>query len=234
MVSRSRAETVGLFMVDKPAGPTSHDCVQRLRRAYRERRVGHTGTLDPFATGLLLICMGRATRLARFFSELPKTYEARIRFGFATDTYDATGKATTDRVPVSWDESLLKETLAAFEGRQLQTPPPFSAKKIGGQRAHRLARAGKAATPDPVWVDVSSIRLLEWSGEEAVVEVSVSSGTYIRSLAHDIGKRLETGAHLSALRRTEIGGFSVEHASAYDAFLASRGGIASLPACLAR
>lgn len=216
----SPPDATGVLLLDKPAGPTSHDCVRIVRRAFAERRVGHTGTLDPFATGLLPICVGRATRLARFFTSLPKTYRATIRFGVSTDTYDVTGKTTGERLAIDWDEATLREMLAGFEGRQLQTPPNFSAKKVGGVRAHRLARQGRAATPEPVWVTISELSLLDWSGQDAVVDATVSSGTYIRSLAHDLGGRLGSGAHLAQLRRTQIGEFSVEDAVDCDALVA--------------
>lgn len=202
----------GVLLVDKPSGPTSHDIVVSVRRILREKRCGHTGTLDPFATGLMMLCLGRATRLARFLSGADKTYLATIHFGYATDTYDRTGKpvgAIVDYCPEARD---LSPALTEFVGAQLQRPPAYSAKKVSGKRAYELARAGESVSPKPVEVNIRSIELLELAGATARLEVAVSSGTYIRSLAHDLGERLGCGAHLSELRRTRVASFSVSEA----------------------
>jgi tRNA pseudouridine55 synthase len=202
----------GVLLIDKSSGPTSHDVVASVRRILGQKRCGHTGTLDPFATGLMMLCLGRATRLARFLSGADKTYVATIRFGYATDTFDRTGKPVGPIALHSPDPEELARTLAGFVGAQMQRPPAFSAKKIGGKRAYELARAGESVSPKPVEVTIRSLELLELDGATARLEVTVSSGTYIRSLAHDVGKRLGCHAHLSELRRTRVAAFSVSHA----------------------
>ena len=202
----------GIILVDKPKGPTSHDVVQSVRRLAAQRRCGHTGTLDPFATGLLPLCLGGATRLARFVSDTAKTYVAVLRFGFATDTYDLTGKPLGPAVDVSLDRGVLESTLTEFLGDQDQVPPAFAAKKINGQRMYQLARAGRPTPARPVKVVIHAIRLVEMGGDRVTLEAEVGAGTYIRSLAHDLGNRLGLGAHLVELRRTRVGPFRVEQA----------------------
>ncbi len=202
----------GVLLIDKPTGLTSHDVVARVRKRLAQRRVGHTGTLDPFASGLMVLCVGRATRLARFFSATTKTYIAAVHFGYSTDTYDRTGQPVGEIRDVAPELSELESGLASFQGRQTQVPPVYSAKKMGGTRLHRLARQGIAVTPPPVEVEFHAIELLELDGPRARIEVSVSSGTYIRSLAQDLGHRLGTGAHLAELRRTRVGSFLVSEA----------------------
>jgi len=202
----------GIILVDKPKGPTSHDVVQTVRRLAGQRRCGHTGTLDPFATGLLPLCLGRATRLARFVSDTAKTYVAVVRFGFATDTYDHTGQPLGPAVDVSLDRGALESKLTEFLGDQDQVPPPFAAKRINGQRMYQLARAGRPVPARPVRVVIHAIRLVEMEGDRVTLEAEVGAGTYIRSLAHDLGNRLGWGAHLVELRRTRVGPFRVEQA----------------------
>ena len=202
----------GVLLIDKPTGLTSHDVVARVRKRLALRRVGHTGTLDPFASGLMVLCVGRATRLARFFSATAKTYIATVHFGYGTDTYDRTGQPVGEVRDASPELSELKRCLASFQGRQMQVPPVYSAKKIGGTRLHRLARQGIAVTPSPVEVEFHTIELLKLDGPRARIELSVSSGTYIRSLAQDLGHLLGTGAHLAELRRTRVGSFLVSEA----------------------
>jgi tRNA pseudouridine55 synthase len=202
----------GVLLIDKPAGPTSHDVVALVRRVLREKRCGHTGTLDPFATGLLMLCLGRATRLARFFSGADKTYVATLHFGYATDTYDRTGTPQGDVRDHHPDPEALAQLLQGFVGRQLQRPPAFSAKKIGGKRLYQLAREGTPVEARPVEVDIRALELLKVDGARADIEVTVSSGTYIRSLAYDVGEKLGCGAHLSELRRIRVGSFSVSDA----------------------
>ena len=224
----------GALAIDKPVGPTSHDVVARVRRALGERRIGHTGTLDPLASGLLLLVLGRATRLARFLTASDKTYEAEIRLGVATDTYDALGAPTTapyaGPMPSSAD---VERALEAFRGTFLQQPPAYSAKKIDGQRSYKLARANRSTRPAlpaypappadpglpanpvlpaPVSVTAHAIDLTACDGDVVTLRVDCSSGFYVRSLAHDLGQRLGTGAHLTALRRTRSGGCTLASA----------------------
>ena len=206
----------GVLLVDKPSGPTSYDIVARVRRILDEKRCGHTGTLDPFATGLLILCLGRATRLSRFLTAAFKSYVATIRFGYATDTYDRTGTPLGDVRDYEPERDVLVRTLSSFEGRQMQRPPAFSAKKLGGKRLYQLAREGVPVTARPVEVEIRELELLDIEGAEARIRVTVSSGTYIRSLAHDVGEKLGAGAHLSELRRTDIASFSVSDAIDMD------------------
>jgi tRNA pseudouridine55 synthase len=208
--------TSGLLLLDKAKGPTSHDVVQAVRALTGERRCGHTGTLDPFATGLLPLCLGRATRLARFVANDSKTYSATIRFGYATDTYDATGRMVGSKSEAELTPEVLKRLLPDFIGSQEQVPPPFAAKKIQGQRMYRLARAGIKVKPRPARVVIHRIDLQELRDDRAVLVVEVGAGTYIRSLAHDLGRRLGCGAHLEELRRLRVGPFSVEQAVRVD------------------
>jgi tRNA pseudouridine55 synthase len=208
----------GLLVIDKPAGPTSHDVVARLRRVLRERRIGHTGTLDPFATGVLPLVIGRATRLAQFLSASRKTYEAVVALGFATDTGDATGariagdREAADQVPAR-DE--VERALAGFRGTFLQQPPAFSAKKIGGRRSYEMARAAgadAAPRPNPVEVTVHRVDLMGMDDARVALRLDCSAGFYVRSLAHDLGERLGVGGHLAALRRTRSGDYGLDEA----------------------
>jgi tRNA pseudouridine55 synthase len=212
----------GLLVVDKPVGPTSHDVVSRVRRILGERRIGHTGTLDPLASGVLLLVVGRATRLAQFLNADAKQYDATIRLGFATDTCDALGRPTTSTYAGAMPtRERIEEALQAFRGTFAQQPPAFSAKKIEGRRSYRLARAHQRkigapsvppappAPPDlpaPVSVTVSCLDVLDANGDLVRVAISCSSGFYVRSLAHDLGMALGVGAHLATLRRTEASG----------------------------
>lgn len=223
----------GVLVIDKPAGMTSHDVVDSVRRTLGERRVGHTGTLDPFATGVLVILVGRATRLAQFLSGVEKEYEAVIRLGYATDTGDVTGKRienvetearkgqTGMSVP-PWSRAQLEAALASLRGEIDQVPPMYSAKKQGGRRLYELARRGEEVERKPVRVCVDRFEALEHTGEllkdnldgtfDFKVRVACSSGTYVRTLAEDFGKRLQVGAHLAELRRTRAGDFKVQQA----------------------
>jgi tRNA pseudouridine55 synthase len=211
----------GLLVVDKPGGPTSHDVVARVRRALDERRVGHTGTLDPAATGVLALVLGRATRLAQFLSGSSKSYEAVVRFGFATDTGDAQGRVV-DRVgsgPMP-SRDAIDAALCEFRGTFLQQPPAFSAKKIGGKRSHKLARARQTAVPAlpaPARVTVHRLDIVTCDADSVKLTLDCSAGFYVRSLAHDLGERLGVGAHLAGLRRTRVGDFSVAGALALEA-----------------
>ena len=202
--------------MDKPAGLTSHDAVQRVRRALRTRQAGHTGTLDPFATGLLVVLVGRATRLARFVEPQPKTYLATARLGARTDTDDLTG-AVLEEAPVEGlSGDRVREALARFLGVQRQRPPAYSAKHVGGERSHRLARRGAMVEPFETTVTVHRIEPVAWDPPSLTFRATVSAGTYLRAIARDLGERLGVGAHLTALRREAIGGLRVEDAVALD------------------
>jgi tRNA pseudouridine55 synthase len=222
----------GLLVVDKPPGPTSHDVVARMRRALREPRIGHTGTLDPMATGVLLLVVGKATRLAKFLSASDKSYDAIVRFGFATDTADAEGRplaAVSHAATPSYDA--IDAALEAFRGTFMQQPPAFSAKKIDGQRSYTLARAaartpstahpapltGPPALPAPARVTAHAIHIVSLDGDLVTLRVDCSAGFYVRSLAHDLGERLGIGAHLAGLCRTRIGDFGLGLAVSLDA-----------------
>jgi tRNA pseudouridine55 synthase len=196
--------------VDKPEGPTSHDIVAIARKALGERRIGHTGTLDPFASGLLLLCVGRATRLAEYFSALAKSYEAEARLGVRTDTLDRDGQVVAESE--AWQEvtvEAIETALAGLRGEILQVPPRYSAKKVAGERAYRSAREGRAMELPPVPVTVYELELTGVDLPVVRFRVKCSSGTYVRALARDLGEELGVGAHLTSLRRTAIGAWSV-------------------------
>lgn len=204
--------------MDKPAGPTSHDVVARVRRALGTRAVGHTGTLDPFATGLLVVLVGPATRLARFLEDRDKTYRATARLGVTTDTEDASGSETGRVEPDEWPgESAVREAMAALTGPQRQVPPAYSAKRVAGRRSYQLARAGRPVTLEAVPVTVARFECLGWRPPLLEFRAVVSAGTYVRSLARDLGERLGLGAHLVALRREAIGDLSVDRALPLEA-----------------
>src|SRR5688572_2954406 len=204
------------MVVDKPAGPTSHDVVDRVRRALGIRKAGHTGTLDPFATGVLPVCVGKATRLARFLTGTDKTYRATIPLGFATSTDDLTGDPLGPPRPAAVSPEALSAACAGLTGPLMQAAPAFSAKWVKGRRAYDLARVG-IETPRPVSpVTVHAIEILGHDGENVEIEVRCSAGTYIRALARDLGEALGTGGHLVALRRTVSGPFTMADAVAWD------------------
>jgi tRNA pseudouridine55 synthase len=205
----------GLIVIDKPAGITSHDVVYRLRRIAAEKSIGHLGTLDPMATGVLLLLMGKYTRLAQYFSTAEKAYEGAIRFGFATDTYDAEGEPMGPDCPEAAASLTLEQVRAAaarFRGTIEQMPPPFSAKKIAGKPAYKLAREGKPAELKPVPITIAAFEIVALSGCEAEFTMEISSGGYVRSVAHEMGQILGCGAHLSRLRRTRAGVFTLAEA----------------------
>ena len=201
----------GLLLLDKPTGPTSHDMVYAVRRGSGEKRVGHAGTLDPMATGLLVLCLGPATRLSEFLAGKDKRYQARVRLGQTTDTYDAQGQVTSTNAQLP-DLAAVEAALAQFRGPQQQVPPAFSAIKRGGQKSYDLARRGEAVELEPRPVEFYSLELCDWAPPELTLEAHCSAGSYIRSLAHDLGQRLGCGAHLSALRRTASGSLLLEEA----------------------
>ena len=230
----------GVLVIDKPAGPTSHDVVARVRRALGERRIGHTGTLDPAASGVLPLVVGRATRLARFLSARDKSYDATIRLGLSTDTGDAQGTAVgVPHTQVLPSREAIVEVLETFRGTYLQQPPAYSAKRIDGTRSYKLARARARSTPHPaprtehlapsiehpapstllpapVSVTAHAIDLHDLHGDTVTLRVDCSAGFYVRSLAHDLGVRLGTGAHLVGLRRTRSGDFTLRDSVALD------------------
>lgn len=204
----------GLLLVDKPEKLTSHDVVDEARRLLDLRRIGHTGTLDPAATGLLVLCVGRAVRLQSFLTGFDKTYEGEMLFGVETDTYDRDGTPVGAPHPEpNPDPERLREVLVRFTGDLMQTPPPFSAKKVQGRKFYELARRGEAVPHAPKSVRISALELLDVRGDRVAFRVACSSGTYVRSLVHDIGRELGTGAHLVALRRMAVGTFRVEEAA---------------------
>ena len=199
--------------MDKPEGVTSHDVVARVRRAVKTRSVGHTGTLDPFATGLLVVLTGRATRLARFVEQQAKTYLATARLGFATTTDDRTGEMIgTGQGAGEITEEAVRAVLASMAGAHLQTPPAYSAKKVEGRRSYTLARRGEEVALRPVQITVEAIELVAFAPAQVTFRTRVSAGTYVRAMARDMGERLGTGAHLEALRREAIGSLRVEDA----------------------
>jgi len=202
----------GILVVDKPSGKTSHDIVETVRKLAGFRGIGHFGTLDPLATGVLVLALGRATRLARFYAGRRKRYSCAVRFGFATDTYDADGEAAGPDLGPTLDAGSLQRLAAQFIGKIQQIPPSFSAKKIHGRPAHELARKHKPVKLDPVEVEVYEFQLTGVEGSLARFTVECGAGTYIRSLAHDLGKLQGTGAHLAEITRTAVGEFTLDHA----------------------
>jgi tRNA pseudouridine55 synthase len=218
----------GVIVVDKTEGMTSHDVVNRVRRIAGLRRVGHLGTLDPMATGVLPLVLGRATRLAQFFSAGEKTYDARIQFGWSTDTYDRQGEPASEPVEPRFTRAELETALARFRGSFLQTPPPFSAKKVAGTPAYRLARKGTPVELRPVQVQVFGLDLLEFDGPTARIRLRCSAGTYLRGIAHDVGRELGCGAFLTALRRIAAAEFTESQAFTLEALadLARAGSLA--------
>jgi tRNA pseudouridine55 synthase len=210
----------GVLIVDKPAGITSHDVVNRVRRILKTKRVGHTGTLDPFATGVLVLLVGKATRLARFVDKDRKEYVAEIRFGFGTDTGDLTGKPLSEETPVDFSAEELENALTKFRGEIEQVPPMYSAKKVAGKKLYEHARKGEEIEREPAKVTIHGLDLLgtnlDSSEPTARIRVNCSAGTYLRTLAEDIGKALNTRAHLTALRRNAAGEFRLEDAISLD------------------
>ena len=204
----------GLLLVDKPEKLTSHDVVDEARRLLETRRIGHTGTLDPAATGLLVLCVGRAVRIQSFLTGFDKSYEGEMLFGVETDTYDRDGTPVGPPHPdPAPDPDRLREVAARYTGDLMQAPPPFSAKKFAGRKFYDMARRGEPVPHAPKSVRISALEITDLQGDRASFRVSCSSGTYIRSLVHDIGKEIGPGAHLLALRRTAVGPFRLENAA---------------------
>lgn len=218
----------GLLIIDKPAGMTSHDVVTAVRRMAQTRRVGHAGTLDPLATGVLLTLVGFTTRLARFLGGADKTYDAVMRLGVATTTYDADGEVTEEHPLDGVTPAGIAAALGAFRGHIEQEPPMYSAVKVKGQKLYKLARQGKTVAREPRPVDIYGLDVLSWNSPDLTVTVHCSAGTYVRSLAHDLGQALGCGAHLTALRRTSVGVFRLEDAHTLESLgaLAAQGRLA--------
>lgn len=202
----------GVIVVDKPEGWTSHDVVGKMRRIVKTKRVGHLGTLDPIATGVLPVVIGKATRLAQFYTRSDKVYEGLVRFGWATNTYDRAGEPSGPKVEASPGAPEIERHLEAFRGEIRQTPPPVSAKKVAGKRAYELARKSLPVELEPVAVQVFELELLEVNGSDARLRAHVSGGTYLRSIAHDLGQSIGLGAHLQELRRLSSGEFELAQA----------------------
>lgn len=202
----------GVLLIDKPRGMTSHDVVNRVRRVGATRQVGHTGTLDPMATGLLVLCLGRATRIAQFLQGLDKVYTGRITLGAISSTYDAEGNITEQARVVPNNADPLREAMKALCGQRTQLPPPYSAVKVKGKKLYEYARAGAEVPQKPRPVAIRRFELLEYEPPQLQFRATVGSGAYIRSMAHDLGLALGCGAFLSELRRLRVGGFDVEHA----------------------
>jgi tRNA pseudouridine55 synthase len=212
-----RATASGALVIDKPRGMTSHDAVVRVRRLVRIRSIGHLGTLDPLATGVLPLLVGQATRLQQFYGSRRKTYRGAIRFGFATDTYDADGHPLGPDTQPTLTHEQVEPLLGAFLGKIEQIPPPYSAKKVGGVAAHERARRREKFTLKPVTVEVYQFELTRVEGARAEFIVECAAGTYIRSLVHDLGQRLGAGAHLAEISRTASGEFTLEQALTLEA-----------------
>jgi tRNA pseudouridine55 synthase len=207
----------GVIVVDKPVGWTSHDAVNKVRRLAGIKKVGHLGTLDPSATGVLPLVLGRATRLAQFYASSDKVYDSIVRFGWSTNTYDREGAITGPQVEVDLDAERLEALLDRFRGKFQQIPPPISAKKVRGTPAYKLARKKLPVVLEPVDVTVHSLELLQCSGAEARLRVHCSAGTYLRSIAHELGQAYGTGAFLQSLVRTRAADFCIEDAHTIDA-----------------
>ncbi len=206
----------GVLVIHKPAGVTSHDVVARVRRIVKERSVGHLGTLDPMATGVLPLLLGRMTRLAQFYGSCEKSYEGEIRFGFATDTYDAMGEPLGPPQPFVASLEQVRALARRYQGKFEQMPPPFSAKKIAGVPAYKLARKKKQVPLKPVAVEIQELEITALEGDRARFRARVATGTYLRSVAHDLGRDLGVGAHLSELVRTAVGEFALADAKTLE------------------
>lgn len=206
----------GILLVDKPSGITSHDVVDRVRRIFHMKKVGHAGTLDPMATGLMLILVGKATKVSQYLMSMDKEYTGTMRLGQVTDSQDADGTVTEERPVPEISEADVLEKMKTFLGDQYQTPPMFSAKKVNGQPLYKLARKGKTIAREPRVIHVSRFELTSLVLPELSFLVACSKGAYVRTIAHDLGEKFGCGAHLNALRRTGIGDFSIEKADTLE------------------
>jgi tRNA pseudouridine55 synthase len=213
-------ELSGVVVVDKPSGPTSFDVVRRVKALFKAKRCGHTGTLDPNATGVLPICIGDATKIASFISEGEKEYDAVVRFGATTDTQDSAGRTLETRPTDALSEERVREALTGFVGLVEQTPPMYSARKVEGKRLYELARAGEEVEREARQVHIDEARLVFFRPPDAGIFVRCSKGTYLRTLAHDLGQKLGCGAHLKELKRARVGPFSLEDSVGLDVLMA--------------
>ncbi|HXS75204.1 MAG TPA: tRNA pseudouridine(55) synthase TruB [Terracidiphilus sp.] len=221
----------GLLVIDKPRGITSHDVVSRLRRITGEKSIGHLGTLDPMATGVLPLLMGKFTRLAQYFSAAEKSYTGTIHFGVATDTYDVDGERVGEAIHPSLTLEQVRAAASRFHGEMEQMPPAFSAKKIGGTPAYKLARAGKPVELKTAKITIKGFEITSFECDEASFAMSISAGGYVRSVAHELGQDLGCGAHLSSLRRTQAGAFTLEIARSLEELEAFAGDPTALEGC---
>ncbi len=212
----------GFLNINKPAGMTSHDVVAKVRRGLKIRKVGHAGTLDPLATGVLVVCLGGATRLSDYIMHGTKRYTARMHLGITTDTYDAEGAVMETRDPASIRREDVEQALYTFNGAFQQIPPMYSAIKQGGRKLYDLARAGQTVEREPRAVTITTLDILNWQPPHFTLDVECSAGTYIRSLAHDLGEALGVGAHLAGLTRTASGNFTLENAVELETLLTSQ------------
>ncbi len=209
--------TSGFIIINKPVGPTSHDIVNQLRKITGIKKIGHAGTLDPFASGVLVLAIGReATKQIDKIVQTEKEYKADLYLGAVTDTYDRTGKITEEKKVEKIEEKKIEEILKSFRGEQEQVPPMFSAKKIKGQKLYKLARQGREVERKPVKINISKIQLVKYSFPRLKIRVRCSKGTYIRSLAHDIGQKLGCGAYLEELQRTAVGDYALKESIDLD------------------
>jgi len=210
MSNRQDLDFEGILLVDKPKGITSHDVVDRLRRKLKMKRIGHAGTLDPLATGLLIMLVGKATKVSQFLISLDKAYEGTFLLGVETDSQDADGEVVAQNpVPEGFSENKVREEMEGFLGDQYQTPPMFSAKKIDGVPLYKMARKGKTVEREPRFIRINQIKLDQWKSPVGTFFMECSKGTYVRTVVHDLGQRLGYGAHLQSLRRTRIDQFQI-------------------------
>jgi tRNA pseudouridine55 synthase len=209
-------ELDGVLLVDKARGVTSHDVIAKLRKIFAMRRIGHAGTLDPMATGLLIVLIGRSTKISRHMAELPKCYSGTMKLGIATDSHDSEGTVVSVREPGNITRHAIENLAESFLGDQYQIPPMFSAKKVNGSKLYRLARKGKVVERSPHFIRIDAFDVHALRGDEVDFSVRCSKGTYVRTLVNDFGERLGCGAHLNALRRTNIEKFSLENALTVD------------------
>lgn len=211
-------EYEGVLLIDKPSGMTSHDVVDRVRHKLKMKRVGHAGTLDPNATGLMIVLVGKATKLSQYLMGLDKVYEGVMRLGISTTTQDGEGEVLEERPVPDLGEAELKEAMAGFVGDQYQTPPMFSAKKKDGVPLYKLARKGQTVEREPRFIHVSKFTLDDWASPDLEFTLACSKGTYVRTIANDLGEKLGCGAHLKELRRTDIERFKIEDSIELEAF----------------
>lgn len=212
-MEKAGSEYEGILLIDKDAGCTSHDVVNKVRRILKIRSVGHAGTLDPLATGLLVILVGRATKVSQYLMSLDKVYDGEMKLGVETNSQDSEGEVVSELpVPESVNEAYMREQMASFLGDQYQTPPMFSAKKLNGIPLYKLARQGQEVQREPRFINISKFELLEWNRPAAKFRLACSKGTYVRTVCHDLGKKIGCGAHMTQLRRISSDKFNVENA----------------------